>query len=76
MESYFKKHKREGYEVNRFKGLGEMNPDQLAETVLNPKTRKLIQISIDDAENAKNTVEALFGKNVDARKKFLFKDLK
>jgi len=76
LEAYFKKHKRDGYEVNRFKGLGEMNPEQLAETVLNPKTRKLIQISIDDAENAKDTVEALFGKNVDARKKFLFKDLK
>ncbi|TRZ48199.1 MAG: DNA topoisomerase IV subunit B, partial [Dehalococcoidia bacterium] len=76
LEEYFKTHKKEGYTVNRFKGLGEMNPDQLAETVLNPKTRKLIQISIDDAENAKDTVEALFGKDVAARKKFLFRDLK
>jgi DNA gyrase subunit B len=76
LEKYFKNNGREGVEVNRFKGLGEMNPEQLTDTVLNPSTRKLIQISIEDAEQAQATVEALFGKNVEARKKFLFKEMK
>lgn len=75
LENIQKKYKSEKLEISRFKGLGEMNPDQLAETVLNPKTRSLMQVSIEDAENAKQTIEALFGKDVEGRKKFLFKDL-
>jgi len=76
LETYKSKYKKdENIEVGRFKGLGEMNPEQLAETVLNPETRSLVQISVDDAEQAAKTIDALFGKEVEGRKKFLFKDL-
>ena len=76
LEEYKSKYKKDdNIEVGRFKGLGEMNPEQLAETVLNPATRSLVQISVDDAEQAAKTIDALFGKEVEGRKKFLFKDL-
>jgi len=74
LEEYRKKHK-DVTEIGRFKGLGEMNPEQLAETVLNPATRSLVRISVEDAEQTAKTIENLFGKDVMGRKKFLFKDL-
>jgi DNA gyrase subunit B len=70
-----KKYKSDSLEISRFKGLGEMNPEQLAETVLNPSTRSLVQISIEDAEQAAKTIDDLLGKDVEGRRKFLSKDL-
>ena len=75
LEDFRSRYKNDSMEIGRFKGLGEMNPDQLAETVLDPKTRSLVQISVEDAEQASKTVEHLFGKDVEGRKKFLFKEL-
>lgn len=76
LENFMKKYKNDDkLDISRFKGLGEMNPDQLAETVLNPATRSLVQVSVEDAEQAAKTIENLFGKDVDGRKKFLFKEL-
>jgi len=75
LNTYLKAHKNKNPEINRFKGLGEMNPEQLAETVLNPETRSLLQITIEDAVEAKEVIEQLFGKDVEGRKKFLYKDL-
>jgi DNA gyrase subunit B len=59
------------YNIGRFKGLGEMNYDELWETTMNPKTRVLKQIQIDDAEEANEVFEMLMGKEVAPRKLFL-----
>ncbi len=59
------------YNIGRFKGLGEMNYDELWETTMNPKTRVLKQITVDDAEEANEIFEMLMGKEVAPRKIFL-----
>ncbi len=57
--------------VTRFKGLGEMNPIQLWETTMNPKTRKIQKIFIEDAVEADKTFSMLMGDDVQARKEFI-----
>lgn len=57
--------------VNRYKGLGEMNPDQLWETTMNPNNRILKKIVIKDAELANSMFDVLMGSNVEERRKFL-----
>lgn len=59
--------------IQRYKGLGEMNPDQLWETTLNPETRTLQQITIDDAAKAEKMVSLLMGDVVAPRKKYMYK---
>ncbi|HIP57787.1 MAG TPA: DNA topoisomerase (ATP-hydrolyzing) subunit B [Archaeoglobus profundus] len=63
-------------EVQRFKGLGEMNPEQLWETTMNPKTRVLIQVTIEDALRAEQLFNILMGEDVKARKEFIIKHSK
>lgn len=60
-----------GCTVQRYKGLGEMNPEQLWDTTMNPETRRLIQITLDDCEAAEEYLSLCMGKDVDARKKFI-----
>ena len=62
---------KKGLSLQRYKGLGEMNPDQLWETTLDPKNRSLIQVTIDDEESSKGVFEDLMGENVLPRKEFI-----
>ena len=68
-----KKEIGKGFLIQRYKGLGEMNPDQLWETTLNPETRTLFQVTIDDAAKAEKMVSLLMGDVVEPRKNYLYK---
>ena len=60
-----------GLNLQRYKGLGEMNADQLWETTLDPKNRSLIQVKIEDEAKTKGIFENLMGENVQPRKDFI-----
>jgi len=65
------KEKEAKISIQRYKGLGEMNPEELWETTMNPANRILLRVSIEDAEAADHTFDVLMGKEVLPRKKFL-----
>ncbi|KGE17734.1 DNA topoisomerase IV subunit B [Paenibacillus wynnii] len=74
LQNYLKEFGK-NFELQRYKGLGEMNPDQLWETTMNPESRTLLQVQIDDAAKAERRVSTLMGDKVDPRKRWIVENV-
>ncbi len=69
--SYIKAEGKRGIDVKRYKGLGEMNAEQLAETTMNPEKRTLLQVRLEDAVQSEEIFSTLMGEDVESRRKFI-----
>ena len=73
LEKYRAKHKPGSFTLQRYKGLGEMDAEQLWETTLNPETRRMRRVEIEDARLASSVTEILMGSDVPPRKDFIYR---
>ena len=69
--SYVKNEGKKDASVQRYKGLGEMNAEQLAETTMNPEKRTLLQVRLEDAVESEEIFSTLMGEDVESRRKFI-----
>ncbi|KUP22953.1 DNA topoisomerase IV subunit B [Paenibacillus sp. DMB5] len=74
LQNYLKEFGK-NFELQRYKGLGEMNPEQLWETTMNQDTRNLLQVQIEDAAKAERRVSTLMGDKVDPRKRWIVENV-
>ena len=72
-ETFLKKHRKSVEDVQRNKGLGELAQDQVLTTILNPSTRRLTRIVIEDEDTAYNIVDQLMGTDVQCRRRLFVK---
>ena len=74
--TFTQKNDRDKWNVTRFKGLGEMNPEQLEETAMDPKKRRLVKVTMNNVEEAEKVLMALGGKDTEFRQKYLMRNVK